>query len=146
MIYAQQKQYDQAMAESERAVALDPNDADSYTRQAEALNILGRPEEALRAVEHAMRLNPRGTGTQLLNLGWAYYSMGRYEEAIPALKTASLRNPNFMSAYLLLVDSYYEQWVFQQSLDPQLLHQAFEAAQRAIALSNASPGSYRIRL
>ena len=47
------------MAEGERAIALAPNHADSYARQAEVLNFAGRPEEALRAVEQAMRLNPR---------------------------------------------------------------------------------------
>ena len=53
-----QQQYDQAIAEGERAIALDPNNADSYAVQADALNFAGRPEEALRAVEQAMRLNP----------------------------------------------------------------------------------------
>jgi adenylate cyclase len=57
--YAQRRQYDQALAESERTIALDPNSADSYAMQAEVLNFAGRPEEALRSVEQAMRLNPR---------------------------------------------------------------------------------------
>ncbi len=47
------------IAEGERAVALDPNYADSYAVQAEVLNFAGRPEEALQSVEQAMRLNPR---------------------------------------------------------------------------------------
>ena len=46
-VYAQKQQYDQAMAEGERAIALDPNNADSYAWQAEVLNFAGRPEEAL---------------------------------------------------------------------------------------------------
>ena len=59
IVYAQKQQYDQAIAEGERAIALDPNDAHSYAVQAEVLNFAGRPEEALQAVEQAMRLNPR---------------------------------------------------------------------------------------
>jgi tetratricopeptide (TPR) repeat protein len=51
IVYAQKQQYDQAIAEGERAVALDPNYADSYAVQAEVLNFAGRPEEALQAVE-----------------------------------------------------------------------------------------------
>ncbi|HKA56736.1 MAG TPA: adenylate/guanylate cyclase domain-containing protein [Candidatus Binatia bacterium] len=58
-IYAQQQQYDQAITEGERAIALDPNNADCYEMQAEVQNEAGRPEEALRAVAQAMRLNPR---------------------------------------------------------------------------------------
>ena len=46
-VYALKQQYDQAIAEGERAIALDPNNADSYAWQANALNFAGRPEEAL---------------------------------------------------------------------------------------------------
>ena len=69
LVYARQQQYDQAMAEGERAIALDPNNADSYVTQADVLNIAGRPEEALRAVEHAMRLNPRYPPWLLIRIG-----------------------------------------------------------------------------
>ena len=69
MVYAQQQQYDQAIAEGERAIALDPNNADSYVAQAEVLNFAGRPEEALRAVEQAMRLNPRYPPWLLIRIG-----------------------------------------------------------------------------
>src|SRR4030095_1686016 len=48
LVYAQKQQSDQAIAEGERAVALDPNDADSYARLAEALSGAGRPGETLR--------------------------------------------------------------------------------------------------
>jgi len=58
-VQAQQQQYDQAIAEEERAIALDPNNADSYARQADVLNLAGRSEDALRSMEQAMRLNPR---------------------------------------------------------------------------------------
>ena len=58
-VYIQKKQYDQALAEVEQAVALNPNEADAYVRQAEVLGFAGRPEEALRSMEHAMQLNPR---------------------------------------------------------------------------------------
>jgi adenylate cyclase len=58
-VYVQKQQYDQAIAEGERAIALDPNDADRYASQAEALNSVGRSKDALRRIEQAMRLNPR---------------------------------------------------------------------------------------
>src|SRR5258708_5147543 len=58
-LYSLQQQYDQAIAEGERAIALDPSNADSYFVQATVLNMAGRYEEALRALAQAMRLNPR---------------------------------------------------------------------------------------
>src|SRR5712692_1593368 len=57
-VYYFKQQYDPAIAEGERAIALDPNNADSYAEQADALNPAGRPEEALKMTEQAMRLNP----------------------------------------------------------------------------------------
>src|SRR5262249_28100498 len=68
-VYAQKQQYDQAIVEGERAIALDPNNAVSYARQTDALNFAGRPEEALRMVEQAMRLNPRYPPGYLFSLG-----------------------------------------------------------------------------
>ena len=120
-IYALQQQYDQAFAEGERAIALDPNNADSYAFQAQALNLAGRPVEALRRVEQAMRLNPRYPPFYLSQLGWAYSSTGRYAEAIATLKEAISRNPNFISAHFNLAVSYLLQWVSQQSLAAQTL-------------------------
>jgi adenylate cyclase len=43
--YAAKQQYDPAIAEGERAIALDPNNADSHELQAIVLNWAGRPEE-----------------------------------------------------------------------------------------------------
>ena len=105
-VYAQKQQYDQAIAEGERAIALDPNNADSYAGQAEVLNFAGRPEEALRAVEQAMRLNPRYPPWYLFELGWAYRLTGRYAEAIATLKEVISRNPNLSAAHLHLAVSY----------------------------------------
>jgi adenylate cyclase len=133
--YASRRQYDQALAEDERAIVLDPNNADSYATQAEVLSVMGRPEDALQAVEQAMRLNPRATRGQLFNLALAYYLMGRYTEAIPPLKSLLARNPNFLIGYYLLSISYTQQWHCQQSQDPQTLTQAWAAAQRAAALN-----------
>jgi Tfp pilus assembly protein PilF len=47
-VYLQQKQLEQAIAEGERVVALDPNNAEGYAQLAEILNFAGRPEGHLR--------------------------------------------------------------------------------------------------
>src|SRR5262249_24094761 len=71
-VYGLKQQYDQAIAEGERAIALDPNNADSYHAQAEVLSFAGRPADALRAIEQAMRLNPHYPPPYLLDLVLAY--------------------------------------------------------------------------
>jgi TolB-like protein/class 3 adenylate cyclase/Flp pilus assembly protein TadD len=136
-VYAQKKQYDQALAEAEQATALDPNNAISYVSRAEVLLITGRPEEALRSVEQAMRLNPRYPPHYLAALGPAYLFLGRYTEAISTLRSLLARNPNWPTAYPMLSVSYVQQWGSQQSQDPHTLTQAVEAAQRAVTLNNS---------
>jgi adenylate cyclase len=107
-VYLWQKQYDQAIAEEERAIALNPNNADSYRMLADVLTMAGRPAEAIGLMEKAMRLNPRYPAVYLASLGGAYLWTGRYEEAIATLKQALSRNPNLVSAYYGLAISYSE--------------------------------------
>jgi adenylate cyclase len=135
--YAQQQQYDQAIAEGERAIALDPNNADSYGRQAQTLNFVGRPEEALQMVAQAMRLNPHYPPQYSFEMGWAYQMTGRYAEATTTLTEALRRSPNHLPALLTLASSYLEQWISQQSPVAQTLEPAVAAGQRALALNDA---------
>lgn len=132
-------QPEQALAEAERAITLDPNYADSYAILANVLSIVGRPQEAIGVAEKAVRLDPRGPGAAgyLYQLGVAYQLTGRLEEAIATLKQALMHDPNFQFAYTNLAGSYVWQWGWQLSQDPQGLEQAFEAAQKALALNDS---------
>lgn len=53
-----------------------------------------------------------------------------------------LRDPNFQPAYLQLAFSYFQQWVFQLSRDPQIPVHAVEAAQRTIAINDSIALAY----
>jgi adenylate cyclase len=136
-VYANQQQYAQAIEEGERAIVLDPNNADSYAFQADILILAGRPEEALSAVQQAMRLNPRCPSFYLSNLGSAYRLTGRYAQAIAILKEVISRNPDLIAAHSNLARSYMQQWFAQQNPDDQTLEPALAAAQRALALNNS---------
>ncbi len=138
-IYAAKQQYDQALIEGERTIALDPNNADSYEGQAQMLTTVGRPEEALRMTEQAMRLNPRYPPWYLLNLGAAYLWTGRYAETIATMQEFSSRSPSHFFTPLFLSASYVWQWAFQQSADAQRLEQALAEAQRVISLNDSHP-------
>jgi tetratricopeptide (TPR) repeat protein len=138
-VYAQHQQYDQAITEGERAIALDPNNDFSYNRQGAALNFAGRPAEALPMMKQAMRLNPHYPPFYLGDLGWTYSLTGRYTDAIAALKEATSRGPTLMVYYFYLAFSYVQQWASQQGADSQTLEHALAAAQRTLALNDSSP-------
>jgi tetratricopeptide (TPR) repeat protein len=103
-----QQQYDQALAEMERAVALAPPDAGSYAALAEVLSCVGRTEDALEAVAQALRLKPEVADTHLAGVGAAYAVAGRYEEARAPLQRFLSRYPNILPAHLMLAAVYSE--------------------------------------
>jgi len=141
-VYAQKQQYDQALAEGERAIALASNNANSYLAQGFVLIFMGKPDEVLRMTEQAMRLNPRYPPIYLFQLGWAYRQTGRYTEAVTTAKQFLSRSPNYFAGYLLLAESYVQQWISQQEAEAQVLEQAVATVQRALALNNSDPLSH----
>ncbi|MBI3799533.1 MAG: tetratricopeptide repeat protein [Deltaproteobacteria bacterium] len=108
LVQLQRRQYEQALAETEQAIALNSNFVDSYWQMGDILNFAGRPQEAIRWVEQAMRLNPRYPAWYSTSLGFAYLLMGRYEEAITILKTTLSRIPHYPPAYGNLAVCYAE--------------------------------------
>jgi len=79
------KDYDQSLTAAERAIAIDPNSAFGYASLAFVLEDSGRPADGIRAVEKAMRLDPRNSEwpPYLLLEAEGYALMGRCDEAIP---------------------------------------------------------------
>jgi len=108
-VYLYLKQYDQAIASAQRAIALNPNFADAYALGlAEIFTAVGRSAEVVGLVEKAMHLNPRSPYLYFFLLGRAYRLLGRSEEAIAALKEALAGNPNFVPAHFQLAGLYSE--------------------------------------
>jgi len=107
-VYLWQKQYEQAMAELERATTLDPNLADGYAGLAEVLSCVGRREEAVGMGEQALRRKPFAADLHLDFVGTAFDLTGRPEEAIAPLKRFLTRYPNFLGAHLTLAAVYSE--------------------------------------
>ena len=77
-----QGKYDEALAEGEKAVAMEPNAAVHYARLATVFRYAGRPNEAIANVKKAMRLNPYYPAWYLIDLAAAYDMAGQYNEAL----------------------------------------------------------------
>jgi len=85
-IYLFRRQSDQSVAAAERALALEPNSALRYSQLANALSFSGKPLKAIAMTEKARRLDPRNQASYLIVEAGAYMMLGRYEEAVSALK------------------------------------------------------------
>jgi len=106
--YTAKEQYDLAITAAERALALDPNLPFGHNAMALALTASGKPAEALVAVHKAMRLDPQEQYPSSLIEGRSYLLLGRYEEAMPPLKTHLARYSNDVAARLYLIACYVE--------------------------------------
>ena len=85
-VYLHLQDFDLALSEYERALSLNSNDADFLAEMAIGLTLMDRPEQAIAQFKKAMRMNPRHPSWYWGVLGYAYYEVGRYEEALATLK------------------------------------------------------------
>ena len=88
------RQYDKAIAEAERGVALDPNIADIYGWLGMVYRYVGMWEDAVVVYEKAIRLNPIPPNFYLYGLGLSYAWTERYEEAIIVIEKAIQDHPD----------------------------------------------------
>jgi TolB-like protein/class 3 adenylate cyclase/rhodanese-related sulfurtransferase len=98
--------HDEAMAEIDRAIALDPNKPDNLVSKAWLQTISGQPVEGEENVRLAMRLNPAYPPHYLRILGRALFHQERYEEAAETLERAANRQPDYAETYVRLAATY----------------------------------------
>jgi adenylate cyclase len=86
----------EAKLHNERAVSLNPNDADALATMGKYYHETGALEEAINCYMRAIRLNPYHPVWYLWQLGLAYYTSKRYEDALSPLQEAVSRHPKFI--------------------------------------------------
>jgi TolB-like protein/two-component SAPR family response regulator len=86
MIYGYRGDMKSAAQHFERAIALNPNDANAIAGSGLLLAELGRPEEGIDRIRKAMRLNPYHPDWYWMDLGMALYAARRYEDAAEAFR------------------------------------------------------------
>ncbi len=100
--------YDIGLAESERALQINPSDAEALLARAAVLLWTGRVNESIAAAETALRLNV-GIGPEAsLNLGLAYLLGRRYADAVKLLEAARARYPTYPLLDFPLAAAYAE--------------------------------------
>jgi tetratricopeptide (TPR) repeat protein len=95
-----------AEREFERALALEPNNAQTHHWHATFLVELGRFQDALKELERARVLDPSSTPI-LADKGFTLGMAGQTQQAIGLLKQVEAAEPAFLSAHKYLRDIYF---------------------------------------
>jgi adenylate cyclase len=104
VVLAWKRQHDAAVAEFEKAVALNPNFTD--WRMAIALVYAGQSTRAIEILKSHMRLDPFYVPLAPHWLGLAHYALKQYPEALAALGECALRAPNYGAVHLWLAATH----------------------------------------
>jgi adenylate cyclase len=86
------RRYDLALGQIDRALEINPSDAESYGQRGIILAWAGRAAEALPWLEGALRFD-RANNLISQNLCFAYFFLGRYAEAVESCDRALSRSP-----------------------------------------------------
>jgi tetratricopeptide (TPR) repeat protein/predicted Ser/Thr protein kinase len=129
---------EKAVGHARKALSLDPQLPAAHTWLGSALNALGRFEEAGRAVEEALRIDPTDSTARSILARIHWIGFGRIAEAIAELEKCIQSNAEFGYVYLQL--SFLH--AIQRTLD-----QAEAAARKAIELQEkALSGSEGLKI
>ena len=106
LLYILKRDYDKAIIEAERALALEPNSALAHHTLGTAFLEASRYEEAIPFFKKAMRFSPIPWSITLMNMASCYRMMGQYEEALVIGKKLVEQYPDHLLGHLGLVATY----------------------------------------
>ncbi len=102
------REFDEAISECEKAVALDPNGAYATAFLGFTLNWVGRPEEAISLAQKAMRFSPLHASWYVAVAAHAYRLLKRSEDAVVLYQRSIKQTPDYISPHIGLTASYAE--------------------------------------
>ncbi len=105
-LYIAKKEFDKAVVEGERAVALNPGWTFALVNYANSLNHACRPKEAIPLFQKAIRINPLSSSGLYREFGQTLRDAGQFEEAVSAYKKAIQMAPDNILAHVGLAATY----------------------------------------
>jgi adenylate cyclase len=100
-IHLTHNRFDEAITSAAKAVALEPNNADSYVVKAYVLTKSGRHEEAQKEINTAFRLNPNPPPHYYFYLSTVQFDLRQYSEAVKSIKKTGNTFPDFHLSRIL---------------------------------------------
>jgi TolB-like protein/DNA-binding winged helix-turn-helix (wHTH) protein/cytochrome c-type biogenesis protein CcmH/NrfG len=98
--------YEEAEAQIDRAIAVNPNDADALAGRGNILVWLGKTDAALETLELAQRIDPELNAFDRFAFSLAYYLKGRYTECIEQAELNLRKNPVAHFNLVMLAAAY----------------------------------------
>ena len=100
-------QHELAISEAERALELNPNDAQAHTVLGTLLDSTGNSEDGIRKIEKGLQLNPQDprNNVYLTLLARAHLNARRYEDAVGSARKALRHHPGYPNANYILAAS-----------------------------------------
>ena len=98
--------YAEAEAEMDRALVINPNDAQAIAGRGNALMWLGRTDAAIDVLEQAQRIDPTLNPLDRFALSLAYYLKGRWDAAIDQAELNLRQTPGAKFSRIVLAAAY----------------------------------------
>ena len=115
IIFAQRKDYTQALKYLEVAIKVNPQNGIAHSNLGNVLFELGQFEKALNAYDHAIKLAP-SYAEAWSNKGNALYELQRYEEALGHHDRAIALNPSYAEAWSNKGNALFELQRYEEAL------------------------------
>ena len=104
-----------AEREYQRALELNPNSVDALGNYSYYLTSMGRFQEGITAINHAVELDPL-TPSNSLQLGWTYFIARRYDESIDEYNKTIAQSPDLERARHMIAVNYAKKGMYAEAV------------------------------